>query len=174
MGLRRRKIRRRQDSSSSSSSSSSSASRASASRRSSSSSYFDMPDGESGDDNDGDETERRGRRRRRHREEEVEVERPAVLDKPRAKCRYRALTDLRKRCGKGPRFEFGATKTELIFVAVRRGHFAPAGPSLWTTASATSVSSRVSRSPSNWRAMRDASTLCTSTPVGAGGGERGK
>ena len=110
MGLRRRKIRRRQESSSSSSSSSSSAaSRASRARRSSSSSYFDMPEEDSdendgGEGDDGGERERRRRnreerwRRRRPREEEVEVERPQVLDKPKAGCRYRALSDLRKRC----------------------------------------------------------------------------
>ena len=67
--------------------------------------FWEENDG--GGDGDGDaeaERERRRRnreerwRRRRPREEEVEVERPQVLDKPKAGCRYRALSDLRKRC----------------------------------------------------------------------------
>ena len=57
-----------------------------------------MPEEDSdGNDEDDERGGERWRRRRGQREEEVEVERPAVLDKPKAKCRYRALTDLRKR-----------------------------------------------------------------------------
>ena len=57
-----------------------------------------MPDDDDENGGGGGETERRGRRRRQPREEEVEVERPRVLDKPKSECRYRAMTDLRKRC----------------------------------------------------------------------------
>ena len=56
----------------------------------------------------------------------------------------------------------------LHLFPARPGHSAGAGPSSWTTGSATSGSSRASRSPSNSRVTRAASTRCTSTLAGAG------